>query len=185
MSEVQYVGEKSTVNQESFEERAKLLAQLNKEEQQMEERRKEEAKKSPFHSFYQVNIDNNKYLTALATEQPKALAILLYIFEKMDNYNALIASYKVFQEQFNLSQSTVTRCIKYLKDHGYVYVYKSGTSNVYVANNELVWKSYGKNVKYCQFPANVILSASEQEKNDIKKRRMTILTTAPGKPDAS
>lgn len=172
------VGAESTIHQESFESRARLLAQQANEEQKAIERAKEEAKKSPFQTFYQVNTKNNRYLTELATKQPKALAILLFICEHMDNYNALMASYRVFQEQFELSQSTVKRCIKYLKDHGYLHIYKSGTSNVYVVNDNLVWKSYGKNTKYCKFPANIMLSLSEQEqKETVAKQRVTVVQT--------
>lgn len=177
MSVAVAVGAEATVQQESFDGRARLLAQMNEQEQKAAEKAREDAKKSPFDSFYQVNIKNNKYLTELAAKQPKALAILLFVFENMDNYNALMASYKVFQEKFDLSQSTVKRCIKYLKDHGYLYIYKSGTSNVYVANDNLAWKSYGKNTKYCKFPANVMLSLSEQEQADdsLKKQRITVM----------
>lgn len=173
------VGQETTLNQESFEDRARQLSQLRKEAEREAEKEQERAKKSPFNSFYQVNTKNNKYLTELAAKQPKALAILLFIFENMDNYNALMASYKVFEERFNLSQSTIKRCIKYLKDHGYLYIYKSGTSNVYVANDKLAWKSYGKNVKYCKFPANIMLSSSEQEQkeNGLQKQRMTVISS--------
>ena len=51
-----------------------------------------------------------------------------------------------------------------LKENGFISVYKTGTSNVYIANPNLVWNSWGNNVKYCEFPANIILSATEQEK---------------------
>lgn len=157
------VGAESTVSQESFDGRAKLLAQMNEREQKMAEAAKEEERRSPFRNFYQINEENNRYLMELADTQPKALKILFFIFEHMDNYNALMCSHKVFQEQFGYSSATVKRCVKYLREHGYIHIYKSGTSNVYVANNNLVWKSYGKNAKYCKFPANIVLTMSEQE----------------------
>lgn len=74
-----------------------------------------------------------------------------------------------------LGQATVARCVKYLKDHGFLYVYKTGTSNVYVANKNLVWNSWGNNVEYCEFPANIILSASEQEER-VKVRDKRVQT---------
>ena len=126
-------------------------------------------RQSPFARFYQVNKDKSEYLRSCLQENPKALQILFFIFDNMDNYNALICSYKVFQEQLGLSQATVARCVKYLKEHGFIYVYKTGMSNVYVANKSLVWNSWGNNAKYCKFPANIMLSASEQEKQDMKK----------------
>ena len=63
----------------------------------------------------------------------------------MDNYNAVICSYQVFQEALGMSGRTVSRAIKYLKDNGFIYIYKSGSSNVYIANKNLVWRSWGTN----------------------------------------
>ncbi|WP_298493779.1 replication/maintenance protein RepL [uncultured Lactobacillus sp.] len=169
------VGPETTMHQESFADRSRQLEQEKKAEAEIIKKEKEDAKKSPFEKFYQVNQANSKYLTKLAVEQPKALAILLFVIENMDGYNALMASYKVFQEKFDISRTTASNCIKYLKEHGFLYVYKSGTSNVYVVNNTLVWKSWGKNTKYCKFPANIILSESEQEKDDLKKQRINAI----------
>jgi len=133
-------------------------------------------RKSPFSSFYQVNKDNSEYLRSCLKENPKALELLFFIFDHMDKYNAVICSYKVFQEALGMGQATVARAIKYLKEHGFLYVYKTGTSNVYVANKDLVWNSWGNNVEYCEFPANIVLSKSEQEERSktLDKRVTTV-----------
>ena len=83
----------------------------------------------------------------------------------MDDYNAVICSYKVLQENFGVSQVTVARAIKILKEKQYIEVYKSGTSNVYAINKNIVWNSWGTNYDYAKFGANIILSESEQEKS--------------------
>ena len=161
--------EPKKLNEMSFEQRARDL-----EEQEREEQKKlREERKSPFSRFYQINKDNSDYLRSC--ENPKALKLLLFIFDHMDKYNAVICSYKVFQETLGMGQATVARCVKYLKDHGFLYVYKTGTSNVYVANKNLVWNSWGNNVEYCEFPANIILSASEQEER-VKVRDKRVQT---------
>lgn len=163
--------EPKKLNEMSFEQRARDL-----EEQEREEQKKlREEKKSPFSRFYQINKDNSDYLRSCLDENPKALKLLLFIFDHMDKYNAVICSYKVFQETLGMGQATVARCVKYLKDHGFLYVYKTGTSNVYVANKNLVWNSWGNNVEYCEFPANIILSASEQEER-VKVRDKRVQT---------
>jgi DNA-binding transcriptional ArsR family regulator len=149
----------------SFEQRQAELDAMDAKEQEQQER----AKKSPFARFYQVNKDNSHFLRECLDANPTALKVLIFIFEHMDKYNAVICSYAVFQEVLGLSQATIARAIKYLKNNGFLYVYKSGTSNVYVANKDLVWTSWGSNVKYCEFPANVVLSSSEQETTDGKK----------------
>lgn len=163
--------EPKKLNEMSFEQRARDL-----EEQEREEQKKlREERKSPFSRFYQINKDNSNYLRSCLDENPKALKLLLFIFDHMDKYNAVICSYKVFQETLGMGQATVARCVKYLKDHGFLYVYKTGTSNVYVANKNLVWNSWGNNVEYCEFPANIILSASEQEER-VKVRDKRVQT---------
>ena len=163
--------EPKKLNEMSFEQRARDL-----EEQEREEQKKlREERKSPFSRFYQINKDNSAYLRSCLDENPKALKLLLFIFDHMDKYNAVICSYKVFQETLGMGQATVARCVKYLKDHGFLYVYKTGTSNVYVANKNLVWNSWGNNVEYCEFPANIILSASEQEER-VKVRDKRVQT---------
>lgn len=133
------------------------------EKQRIEEDAEAEARKSNFQKFYQINQEQSHHFTTLISKNPKAAAILNFIFEKMDKSNALICSYKIFQARFEISQATVARSIKYLQDNGFIHVMKSGTSNVYVANPNLVWKTYGKNAKYCEFPANIILDFDEQE----------------------
>ena len=163
--------EPKKLNEMSFEQRARDLEEQEREEQE----KLREERKSPFSRFYQINKDNSDYLRSCLDENPKALKLLLFIFDHMDKYNAVICSYKVFQETLGMGQATVARCVKYLKDHGFLYVYKTGTSNVYVANKNLVWNSWGNNVEYCEFPANIILSASEQEER-VKVRDKRVQT---------
>ncbi len=143
----------------SFEQRK---VQIESEKKHEKEEHEKEIK-SPFNRFYQINKDKSEFLQSCLNENPNALKILLFIFDNMDNYNAVVCSYKVLEETLHLSNRTISRAIKYLKDNGFVYVYKSGTANVYVANKKLVWNSRGTNYKYCKFPANIILSKTEQE----------------------
>ena len=150
-------------NQISFERRAKELEEEKREEQADLIRQRN----SPFDTFYQVNKKNSAHLRKCLEENPQALKILLFLFDHMDHYNAVMCSYTVFSEVLGISSATITRSIKYLKDNGFIYIYKSGTSNVYVANNDLAWNSWGTNVKYCKFPTNIVLSSSEQENMDV------------------
>lgn len=156
------VGEKSkpSSNKISFDEREKELLAIEKQEER-------KYKNSPFERFYQVNKDTNKELIALAGKNSQALRILLFIFEHMDKYNALVCSYKVFQEALGISQVTVARAIKLLKEEHFIVVKKTGSANVYIASDKLVWNSWGKNQQYCQFPANVMITLSEQEESTV------------------
>ena len=132
-------------------------------EKEAEERAREQAKKSPYRQFLQVNMDNYKAEAWLMRKSPIAYQILRYICQNMDNYNALICSYKILQETFEVSHSTVARAIKLLQEHKYLHVAKSGTTNVYMVNKELYWHSYGTNYARAEFGAKIIISADEQD----------------------
>lgn len=133
-------------------------------------KKKREDRKSPYDDFTQLNNKTIDSLIALVDKNPQAMKVLLFIMQNMDGYNALVCSYAVLQERFGISHATVWRHVKYLKEHGYIYAQKTGSSNVYILSPELGWKSYGSNLKYCKFPANVILSYNEQKEKDSKRK---------------
>ena len=138
-------------------------------EEAQREKEEQEAKKSNFKNFYQINTKEASRFTQLIAKEPKAAAILNFFFENMDKTNALMCSHKVLQNRFDISASTVKRAISILRDGGFIHIFKSGSSNVYVVNPNLAWKTYGKNAKYCQFPATIILDYDEQEITETRK----------------
>lgn len=141
------------------EERTLELAQMEKAQL----RTAELAKQSPYSNWYQFNREHTKEMIWLATAHPKAQAILLFLLDQMDNYNAVMCSYQVFQDALNIGRATITRSIAVLKEKGFLAIFKSGSSNVYIINDNLAWSSWSTNRRYCKFPANVILSASENQ----------------------
>jgi len=161
MSTLSVGAEKNVLNSNSmtFDERKEL--QEKQEEKEKEER--ERAKKSPYDNFVQVNKDYYKAEDWLMAKSPIAYRIFKFLINNIDNYNAVICSYKVIQETFGISQDTIRRAIKLLKDKQYIDIYKTGTSNVYAVNKNIVWNSWGTNYQYAKFAANIVLSESEQE----------------------
>lgn len=160
----------------SFETRSKEIQYLD---QKKEQKNKREYKNSPFKRWTQLNNEHTKELMQLALKYPKAHAILYFLVDQMDEYNAVICSTKVLEEILNVSRQTVSKNIKILKEHGFIVVLKSGASNVYVVNDKVYWKSWSNNKKYSKFPANVVLSLDEQEedyKESIKARKEKIIT---------
>jgi DNA-binding transcriptional ArsR family regulator len=147
-------------NSRSFDERANELEAVDKLEAEALKR----IKNSPFSRWTQYNNERTKEMMWLALKHPKAHAILLFLVDQMDDKNAVMCSYKVLEEVLDVGHATIARNIKVLKDNGYLAVLKSGTSNVYAINDTVFWKSWGNNKQYSKFPANVILSLSEQEK---------------------
>lgn len=133
-------------------------------------------RKSPFDSYFQVSKKNTIHIRNLASTNPKALEMFFFLTENMDDYNAVICSYKVFEQVLRIKKTRINECINDLKKFGFIYVYRTGNSNVFIANKELVWGSWENNVQYCKFPANIVLTLDEQDKNyleelEIKKKK--------------
>lgn len=151
-------------------------------EDEILKKQQQREKHSPFSDFAQLNLKNTEYLIALNKQNPNALNILLFFMQHSNGLNKILCSQQVLMEYFGLSRSTVSRCITVLKEHGFIYIVKSGTANIYILNSDLVWKSWGKNIQYCEFPANVVLSMSEQKnykkvlKDKITKSKAPSLT---------
>lgn len=162
----------------TFEERTR---QIEAEQKAEAETRKRE-KNSPFSRWTQFNNEHTKELMMLAIKYPKAHAILYFLVDQMDSYNACICSYKVMQEVLGSGQATIARNIKTLKDLGFLAILKSGNANVYTINDKVYWKSWGNNRQYSKFPANVVLAMSEQEEQyqvsfeDLKSENVRTVT---------
>lgn len=138
------------------------LRQLELEKQsQKEEEEREKAKRN--NNFVMMYREHMPELRWLMKTSGIASSILNFIMEHMDNMNALICSYTVFEDYFEISSSTVKRAIKLLKDSGFIDILKSGTSNVYIVNNNVAWSSWQNQKKYCKFEGKVLVSATENK----------------------
>lgn len=179
------VGKESTIDSVSFDTRAKQLEAEKAAEQKALDEQKKKNQQSPFKSYVQINLNNTDYLISLNKLSPNALNLLLFMMQQMDNYNALVCSQSVFMERFDLSRSTVARCLADLKSHGFIHVGKIGSFNVYYINKDLAWKSWGSNVKYCKFPDNIFLRMSERDEHyKVKTQKRTQrLMVSPTKND--
>ncbi len=151
--------------EETDEEKWKRL----KEEEERERKAAEDAKKSPYRKFLQVNQDNYKAEDWLMKNSPAAYRLLRFIAQNMDSYNALICSYSVFTETLGYSRQTIANAIALLKKKKYIEIAKSGRSNIYFINKALYWHSYGTNYARAEFGAKIIISADEQDEDDREK----------------
>jgi len=142
------------------ERRRREIQRTEKQEAAVREREK----KSPYRNFAQLNRENIPHLDRACRDNPTAVRILLFILQHMDHYNALLCPYQVFEEYLGLSQATVARSLKYLKDKGFIAVEKKpGIGNKYILNDNLAWTSSGANLKNSRFPATVGLTAATEE----------------------
>lgn len=134
--------------------------------------REKEQSHSRFKNWGQWNYDKTEKFEKIAAKNGLAAAVFLYLARKSDKYNKVICSYKVLQEQFNVSERTVGRAIQCLEENGLITIYKTGTSNVYVLDNNITWKSNGWRNEYCEFDATVIMTRSEQRKQRCEKMKV-------------
>lgn len=118
----------------------------------------EDKKDKDFVKLFRNHLDD---ITNLARSNAKAYDLFMLLIKHMDGNNALCVSRTALSELLNCSEKTVTRSVKYLKEHGWICVLKSGQSNIYIVNPDVAWTSYANQKSYCKFQANVILSGTE------------------------
>ena len=117
-----------------------------------------EERNNNFVMMYREHMPEIRWLTK---QSGNASNILNFILEHMDYHNALVCPYQVFMSYFKISNSTVTRSIKLLKDNGFIDVAKTGTANVYIVNQKIAWTSYNNQKGFCRFDGNILISRHE------------------------
>lgn len=147
----------SNPNSMTFEERQKDLEMQDKAR---EEKAEEDKKNYNFVMMYRNHMPEMRWLMQ---KSGIASSILNFIMEHMDYKNALICSYAVLMDYFNVSKPTITRAIKLLYDNGFIDILKSGTSNIYIVNYQIVWCSWENQKKYCKFDGKVLISQTENK----------------------
>lgn len=129
-------------------------------------------KASPYDKWAQMNLEHTNDWIVLTKKNHVSAEILWFLIDHSDRYNAIICSSAVLEEALGYSRPTVARAIKFLKDNNFIDIKKSGTTNIYLINKEISWKSWGNNFKYAEFGANVLISENEQfSSDDIKTKR--------------
>lgn len=119
---------------------------------------KDDQKNRDFIQLYRDHVDD---VARLARANGKAYDLFMLLIKHMDGTNALCVSNAALQELLGSSKPTVCKAVSYLKEHGWICVLKSGTSNVYIVNPDVAWTSYGNQKEYCKFKASVLLSKTE------------------------
>lgn len=151
-------------NHYSFEERQKII---ENEKQREIEKKEIEKKNNNFVMMYREHMPEIRWLIKKSRYSSN---IFNFILEHMDYNNALMCSYQVFMDYFEISSETVRKSIKLLKDNGFIDVLKSGTSNVYIVNQEIAWSSWDNQKKYCKFNGNILISATENKDYEYRKQ---------------
>jgi hypothetical protein len=83
----------------------------------------------------------------------------------MDNRNALVVSQQTLADTLDLGRTTIHLCTVYLKEKNALTVFKSGNTNVYALNAQIVWQDSAEAKRYAHFDAKVYISEKEQEED--------------------
>jgi biotin operon repressor len=81
----------------------------------------------------------------------------------MDTRNALVISQQALADMLDLGRTTIHVCTVYLKEKKALTVFKSGNTNVYALNSQIVWQDSAEAKRYAHFDAKVYLTEKEQE----------------------
>ena len=114
-------------------------------------------------NFIQFYNDKLPFVNSMIKEDATAVRLFLFLVEHMDKRNAIIISQQAISEALGLNRRTIIRCIKYLVEKKALTIFKSGTSNIYAINSQIVWRSNADGKEYALFDARVYISKSEQD----------------------
>lgn len=114
-------------------------------------------------NFIQFYEDKLPLISIMIDENATATKLFLFLVRHMDKRNAIIISQQAITEALGLTRQTISKCIKYLTDKKVLAIFKSGTSNIYAINSQIVWKTNANGKKYALFDARVYITKSEQE----------------------
>jgi len=118
---------------------------------------------NPFFQFYQHNF---KLIRWMMNENPAALKLFLWLVEHMDGKNAIVVSQPTLAEALSYTTRTIQRAIKFLRENECIAVLKSGNTNVYAVNADIVWTNTHEKKKFALFDSKVYLSWNEQNQDE-------------------
>lgn len=154
------------------------MAEIQKEETAEAEAR-EKAKKND--NFYMLFKDGgSQKVRDLIKISPPAAQIFMFLAEQADRTNAVVASGKALASYLKISEATVSRALKFLsaREEGkepFLEILKSGGTNVFILNPEIVWSAWKTGKDYCLFGnAKILISTNEQDVG-VKKRLNVLL----------
>jgi len=113
-----------------------------------------------FVQFYKDSLD---FVIEATRENPTALRVFFWLVQHMDNRNALVISQQALADMLDLGRTTIHVCTVYLKEKKALTVFKSGNTNVYALNSQIVWQDSADTKRYAHFDAKVYLTEKEQE----------------------
>lgn len=151
------------LKEKTYDEKITELDQKARQQQLAEEEKLEELRKKN-HDFVQFTRSSLLVLAKVQAKSGLAGAIFMFLSNKMKQDNKVIVSREALAEFFEVSKTGISNAIKLLVESKLIKVLKSGNSNIYCLNADVVWSTYGNKKEYAEFSCQVFLSKSEQGK---------------------
>lgn len=101
----------------------------------------------------------------MATENPRASALLHIVISNMGRNNALVVSQATLAKLAKCSLRTVKRSLEVLGEGNWLDIRQigpSGTVNAYVVNDRVAWSGPRDGIRYSMFSATIVVSDAEQ-----------------------
>lgn len=109
------------------------------------------SKTAPPSLFTKVYSDGWKRLRQLAKMPPSAFGLWTLIAEHASKTNALEASLETLADALDVDSRTITRATAALEEAGALRVFRSKGGNVYVLNNDEIWKDVEERKHFVAF----------------------------------
>lgn len=114
-------------------------------------------------NFTQVSDpDGWNAINELYRLNPTAGQLFIEMVKLMDESNGLIASMVALGARIDKTRQTVSKAVTFLAKNKYIAIYKSGNSNIYTLNANIVWKNKGFKKFEAELYCNVLLNLDEQ-----------------------
>lgn len=171
------------IDQLNAKARQQQLAETEKTEEEARERAK---KDDNFYKIFKTNAGSVKIRELIAISPPAA-QIFMFLAEQADRTNAVVASGKALASYLKISEPTISRALKLLSkkdgiNEPYLEIVKSGGTNVFILNPDIVWSAWKTGKDYCLFgDAKILISLNEQDVG-VKKRLNVLLKKTPPPP---
>lgn len=144
--------------------RTQLAAELESTRRELA-RVKHGAVNSEFVQLSKIYMDET---VSLANHAPAAFTVLMTLVKQMNKANSVMISNESLERICGVSNSTIKRAIKILREQQWIDVLKVGTSNVYRVNSNVFWQDRADG-KWASFQAQVVLNFDEQDETTKKK----------------
>lgn len=102
-------------------------------------------------------------LARIGSKNSSALAVLMFFFENMDNYNTIMVSQNVIANELGRSRQTISKAIKTLQDEKVLGVAKVGQANAYIVNQYVAWQNGYRKRNTMNLRGNILLGENENK----------------------